>query len=242
MRRKFASLVSKTAMAINNTSDDLKTFFFGCGMKDLANSIDPQEVISTTMRRVYESKGWSFFDYELLELIIKTFCKEDEQIKLDLREYIQDFQSFCERRLYEIPIEIFAMELPHIHPKAKVVMKIDKEFFGEDSNSMNNILRGEIVDENEVTLSLNRIKKIQRRLSEVLNVENLIFLDAQKGCIELTFRHFEEINPLLFLTTLKKISLVFIGVYRIHCDAEFYDLRLYTSPPPSFSSSTKICK
>ena len=246
MRRKFASLVSKTAMAIKNdtSSGDLKSFFTGCSMKDLANSIDSKDAISTTMEKVYESKGWSFFDYELLELIIKTFCK-DEQIKVDLNEYILDFQNFCKRRLYEVPIEIFNMKLPHVHPKAKVVMKIDKEFFGEDFNGVKSILGGEGTGGDELMLSLNRIKKIQRRLSEVLNVENLIFLDAQIGCIELIFRHFKGSNPLLLLSTLKKINLAFIGVTRIHCDAEVYDLRLYTSPPPSFSSeshSAKICK
>ena len=146
IRLKFSSLVSKTATVINYTSSDLKTFFSGCGMKELASKIDSSDPISTTLRCVHESNVWSFFDYELLEQIIYAFCKDEEIVKV-LKAYITDFKCFCERRLYEIPVETFAMKLPHVHSNAKISIKIDNEFFGEETNIKN--LGGEQIPEEE---------------------------------------------------------------------------------------------
>ncbi len=247
IRMKFASLVTTTALVIRkseNTSDDLKTFFTECGMKELANSIDAQDSVSLIMRRVHENKGWSFFDYELLEQIIKTFCRHEQEIMQDLKEYIMDFKNFCERRLYEVPREIFAMELLHVHSKAEVILKIDKEFLGEEEVKVKSLLGGEKIGKEELELSLNKIKKLQCRLAEVLGIEHLIFLDARIGCIELTFRHFKENNPILLLSTPDKITLALIGVKRIQCDTVSRDLQLYISPPPKFKNGSyvKVCK
>ena len=229
IRIKFASLVSKTALVIDKTSDDLKYFFAGCGMKELANNIDSQDSISAIMGQVTEVKGWSFFDYELLEHFIETFCKDEEIIE-DLKRYKLYFQGFCERRLYEVPVNIFDMNLPHVHSEAKVVMKIDEEFFDEGTG-----IRNLLTSEKPSAVSLSKIKKIQHKLSKVLSIEHLTFLDAQEGCIELTFRHFEENNPILSLSTLKGINLALIGVNKITCGSESYNLQPYVSPPPSYN-------
>ncbi len=139
---------------------------------------------------------------------------------------------------YEVPREIFAMELPHVH----LILKIDKEFFGEEEK-VKSLLGGEKIGKEELELSLNKIKKLQCRLAEVLGIEHLIFLDARIGCIELTFRHFKETNPVLLLSTPDKITLALIGVKRIQCDAESHDLQLYTSPLLKFNvKSPEVCK
>lgn len=243
IRRKFASLVIKTELAIqmsNATVDNLKHFFFECGMNKLATSINPQDSVPTIMKRVSDCRGWSFFDYELLESFIEAFC-EDEHVTEILKNYVAYFIEFCKRRLFEIPIEIFDTNMPHVDSKTKVVIKVDREFFGEDSN-MKNFLSGEKLEKDMMVLTLNKIKKIQRKLSDLLGIKHLIFLNAQEGCIKLSFRHFEDSNPVILLSTLKKISLALIGVKIISCDMESYDLKFLVSPPPKYTELQKQCK
>ena len=240
IKKMFGCLISEATTHMktsNTTSDDLKTFFSGCGMKVLANSIDLQDSIPATMRQVTDLQGWSFFDYKLLQVIINTLCK-DEELSKALKDYIVNFEHFCEQRMCEIPVEIFDKKLPHVHSKAKLVMKIDIEFFGEKITIKNNLLNGAKLTEEELKLSLKAIRVIQYRMSEVLNIKYLTFLAVKEG-IELTFRHFEEANPILLLNRVKKINLALLGVNMISCDTESYDLRSYVSPPPT---SPKICE
>ena len=247
---RFAGLVIKTNNALAKSKDAskaLKNFFSLCPyLHKLASKIDSSDDISTIIGKVRDCNAWSFYNYELLEQIIDSFLSEDEGIVKELKDYKAHFDSYCRCRLYEIPDSIFQLKLPNVDPDSKVVMKIDTKFFNEE-NVLEKLLSGADVNEDEPTMTLEDIKRIQYKLSRMLNTDCLVFLDAKRGCIELSFGHFSETNPLSSMSMLQKIVLALLGVLKIHCGDVSHDLRSYVSLPPNLelhackSSAWYIC-
>ena len=245
IKRKFASLVTKTVVAMEasqtTTSERIKEFLNECDMEDLADSIQPQCTVFTAMKKVGESKPWSFFDYEILEDLIEAFCTNDKSINDVLTQYKSYFREYCKRRLDEITPECFSMSI-HAHPKSKICMKVDKLFFGKDINSKE-LLSGK-ENGKEMASSLISIKELQLKFSELLGIKHLTLLSIESGCIKLTFRHFKGSNPLPKISTISKIVMALLEVKTVACEAESYDLQMYNSPPPNFKnvSSQNSCK
>ena len=227
MRMKFSSLVTRTIYAIEEneaiTSERIKHFFSCSGRKDLARSIEDGDSIFTALTKE-EHKYWTFFDYDLLDEMIITFCR-GKPIMDELTEYKSLFKDYCENRLSQIvPSE---GNLENTNPESQIYVKIDSRFFDDDINIQKVSKRTE-----QTGFSLKDLKRIEARLSELLEIKHLILLNVETGCIELTFHHFEESNPLLSLNTPKKINLALLGVKWISCNNENCNLELFISPPP----------
>ena len=237
IRREFAGLVCRIATALEEsetvTSSTIKLFLSQDGRKDLASCIDPDDNISMMMLKLTEKDPWSFFDYEILEAIVKNFCR-NKPIAQEFKEYISHFQAFCERRLDEIPLEHRSLE--HIHSESLICVKFDKNFF-ERKVDIKELLSRKPTNDEELP-SLSTIKKLQHKLSELLGIDHLILLNIEMGCIELTFRHFNEGNPLCLLSTPQKLCLALLGVSKIHCGTESHDLNLYIIPPSTFEGES----
>lgn len=202
-------------MESRTTTDDIKYYLNDCGYSELANPIEHQDTISSVLHKIGESKLWSFFDYELLEDLADTFCK-DSTLTESINVYKMHFKEYCERRLDEVPLECLNMDVHNIHPESKICMKIDKRF---DDN-------GKLREEG-MHSSLSSIKELQIKLSELLGIKHLVLLSVEMGCIKVVLRHFKDANPLSSISIANQVVLSLLGVREIHCDVEFYDLQPY---------------
>lgn len=113
---------------------------------------------------------WSFFDYEFLSLIIERHCQE---LKQDLKNYESSFIEYSKRRLCELPTDVF-------------------ENRGDGQNLYVQI------DRNFDMITVEDIKKLEGRLSELLKTE-LYLLKIEEGCILLTFLNLCGVSTLTTL-------------------------------------------
>lgn len=136
-------------------------------MKQLADCIDSSEDITETMLKISRGNYWSFFNYELFEMMTTTFCKSKDVID-HLDSYKSYFQVYCMRRLPAIIFEA----MPNSDSVLKFYIKIDSNF----------------------TVSVNDIKNIQHVISKMLDVNPLYLIDVKDGCVELHFGCFKDIH------------------------------------------------
>lgn len=148
--RKFATLVSTVGRTMEESGvsiQNLKLFFTGCGMNLLAERIHHTDTISEVMNMAEKRKYWTFFDYELLESILVTFCETEEPL---LNAYKADFKVYCQRRLFAVPAIVSE----------------------NASSSSDEVLRFIVLDEN-FPISTERAKMLQHSMSILLNVHTL---------------------------------------------------------------------
>ena len=208
MLQSFARLVGRTVSYLIKhgvTTLELKAFFTHFEMVDLAESIESNDAIPEVMIKVKQGKYWNFFNYELLENMIRCYCKENDQsIIVDLQKYISDFKNYCERRLSEVPAGVLTVNLAGITSKSFKI-KLD-EMFAIDSK-------------------LAVFKRVQYNIQKVLKMQPLFLVDVQSGCVELTFRYF---GSKLTITDNQKHDLAAIGVKRVCYDE--HELQLLKTP------------
>jgi hypothetical protein len=173
---KFASLVATTGLALERchiTAENLKLLLGSYSVKQIAESISSSDTVTEAMTKVSVGNYWSFFNYELLEMVIATYCKSTD-VNEHLEAYKSDFRVYCTRRLFEIPAILF-------------------------ENSSDSMLKFYIKTDNNFTVSVNDIKNIQLIVSKMLDVRPLYLINVQKGCVNLSFgcfKNFEELFPL----------------------------------------------
>lgn len=198
---KFASLVVKVEKSLERsdvTIENLASFFEFGGLKELANNVKSADTISEVMKKVTQGNYWTFFNYILLENLIAAFCR-DEMITTDLNMYVTDIESYCKRRLYEVPITALKNHImsQSADKKSQLCIKLDENF----------------------SVSFNNIKRIQNRLSKLLGIKYLYLVDVNDGCIELTFRFFQKVDavltPELVERELAKINAKWIRIGRV---------------------------
>ena len=163
MRNAFATLAYKTRASLltHNVSVRALKFlienseFYDKVYESIEDIDDFDKVMSCL------SDYWSFFDYHLLEFIIKSCCSELTGM---LEEYEGQFKLFCQRRLCEVPegeLEVRAED------KGSLCMKIDDRFRYKKSKVLD-------------------IKELEHKLSKLLDTK-LVLRKIEKGCLELTF-------------------------------------------------------
>ena len=122
---------------------------------------------------------WSFFDYELLRLIINGFCTE---LCREMEDYIAEFKKYCQRRLCEIPVDVFKTRPDETN---NLYVKCDKSF-------------------DKITLE--EAKELELRLSKLLDME-LYLLRLEEGCVQLVFRSLCDLSTKFPLNQLQKEQL-----------------------------------
>lgn len=195
----FGSLVARTELCLqgaNIPTRNLITFFRQCEMEELASSISLEDDIPIILDKVKKGKYWSFFNYELLEKMILTYCKE-ESVAAGLNQYISEFKVFCQRRVSEVSEAALKSD---VNPKSKSVFKVkmDDTFSISQSN-------------------LALIKHVQQRIAKVLNKKSVLLKDIKDGCIELTFEHYDISEPIFPTTEEASDGLAKIGVQWLQC-------------------------
>ena len=137
----------------------------------------PYDRVHTKIKNITEfdvfmeelSKYWSFFDYDLLGLIISEFCKCDN-LSLKLKEYEKSLNEYCQRKLCEVPERILEVKADK---KNWFCLKYNKAFKSR----------------------LHDIKELQLIVSRRLN-KKIVLLEIKEGCIELTFEYLSITNPI----------------------------------------------
>lgn len=137
----------------------------------------------------------SFFDFEFLKRLTRKFGSR--KIKHKLNRYIEMFRSYLKRRIVEMPNHTF----DDVTESEKVyVVKTDKnfnDFTGED------------------------LKKLQYQMNKILENKLLCLKHVEEGCVQLTFRGFEEDN--FMITAEEKQDLRNVGVLSIAYGEHFMD-------------------
>ena len=111
-------------------------------------------------------KHWSFFDYNLMELLILCLF-EDEQhhVKVLLKHYVASFEKYARRRICECPSNVF-----------------------EDEKKNGKVVVFKIEECNFETMTVNELKKLCSRLNSAIGSYKLRLLKTDPGCVQLTFR------------------------------------------------------
>ena len=121
-------------------------------------------------------KGYfSFFNYKIIEYIIKVFGTNDDQEAVRL--YKETFERYCKRRVFECP--------PHV--------------YGSRSESGHACL---VVKKDDVlgNFSMNELKIFQYKMCQILQVteHTLQLLTVEEGCLQLTFQIPAFVQHLVF--------------------------------------------
>ena len=143
---------------------------------------------------------WSFFDYELLFLMISTFCTELEEEK---NEYTSTFKSFCERKVSEVPTNFTSIATGR-HYILRVI--IDREF---DS------------------VAMTELKKLEIKLRNITKID-LSLLRIEDGSLVIVFVSLNEEDEMLPLSLKDKSELFEMGVLKLYSDnCVYFDYNEY---------------
>lgn len=194
IQRSFAELVGCTKLYLRKHGiepEDLKLFFTQCNMYECVDTIKSNDTLADIMMKVARGEYWSFFNYQLLEHLIKCYSKnnEDKSIVANLNSYIAKFKLYCERRLSEVPIGVVASEKGDRKFHFKV--KMDKIF--------------------RIDSQLAFFQKMQYKIGQILE-RQLLLVDVFDGCIELAFRYLDSKSMVFSITGKQKFELSNIGV------------------------------
>ena len=109
-------------------------------------------------------KHASFYNYELIELIINQFGSDDDRI--ELQKYLDEFRMYCSHNVFEVPASV-------LHPPQSDCS--DPQF------ALKYLIEGYI--------DLNQVKSVCISVAEILciNSWDLHLLSIEKGCILLRF-------------------------------------------------------
>lgn len=126
-------------------------------MQQLKNATSVDDVLDVV------EKYCSFFNYDIIECMIMEYGTDHDKLKLE--RYIEEFNQYAKRRIYECPSDLANID----EESVKLHMKMDSKYEG---------------------YSLKALKEFQVYLCRVLNVSVhvLMLCRLDKGCIELTFQ------------------------------------------------------
>ena len=145
------------------------------------------------------SKYWSWYNYDLLEDLIKRFGDEEDEAKL--QEYLDKFTSILERRLPKSQ-DSFSFGTRCRRGQKQLLIKIDKHW----------------------EIPLGQIRELHHKIAEILKKRPkvLYFSSVSKGCICLEFLVPESMAILLCES--QKEALMAVGVFRLECGEYVFEV------------------
>jgi hypothetical protein len=169
IKNKFAIIVQRTITSLEKQEkacEHLKALFKFSAYKSHCTLFEDEMSVIDLFCKLADY--WSFFDYELLTLIIEGRCPK---LRDELKQYISDLREYCRRRTVEVPAHMLTTK----------------------STSKNTVTI--IYEEKFSDITLNDIKDLQTRLSLLLETP-LRLLEIEEGCTQLTFEAACTISPL----------------------------------------------
>ncbi len=205
MKKEFTILVGKTLKSLREDEvpmGDLKALLKELNApkkSKLSKKLKKVKVISKAFEIL--RRFWSFFDFTILEVIIRSFCSDLERY---FKDYISRFKEYCNRRVCEVPDDSYHTKLSKSEEGKKLHIQIDQTFIKE-------IERLKMVD----------LKDLSDILGKILDTD-LRILKIRNGSIVLTFHTLHELDVLFPLSSKQEEELQKIGVVRIYSEEQEY--------------------
>ena len=159
---------------------------------------------------------FSFFNYKIIERIIKVFGTKDDQEAVRL--YKETFERYCKRRVFECPPHIYGSRSESGH--AHLVVKKD--------NVLDNF-------------RMNQLGVFRYKLCRILQVSQhtLQLLSVEEGCLQLTFQIPAFVQHLVFpLSADQEKLLQAEGVLALICGD--YKFPVQVTPLPSWTCTVIV--
>ena len=175
---------------------DCKTVFDG-HMKQLKNATSIHDVFEVV------EKYCSFFNYDIIKCMIEEHGTDAD--KLSLKQYIEEFDQYAQRRVYECPSSYTEGD----NQAPELLVKLDSKY-----------------DE----CSLKALEHFQISLCKVFNVSlhALLLRHVDKGCIELRYQIPTFVQRTVFpLSTNQEGALSSLGVTSLSTGAYHFSIEEY---------------
>ena len=153
---------------------------------------DPSTTVATVWNVI--ANYFSFFDYELLEMVIDILGTEND--KQNIAAYKKDFETYARQRLFILPKHT---TIPSKSEYESVIVKLDSSYDG---------------------CTIRALKTLQTKLSAILGLKEgvLQLLKVTDGCIQLVFKIPDFISHIIFpLSPDQESALTELGVTRLYC-------------------------
>ena len=216
LRKKFALVVDRARESLEKqklTSKDLQVLIKHATKNKLYDVFKKKKTIHKLFLKMTDH--WSFFDYEFLGLIIDRFCTE---LQADMARYELEFKKYCQRRLCEIPADVFQTRP---NEKNNLYVKCDHYF-------------------DKITLK--EAKELEERLAKLLDTE-LYLLRVEEGCVQLVFGSLCDLSSKFPLNQLQREQLSDMKILRLfHEDQVQYDRETFTSESDKELITTEVQK
>ena len=214
LRKKFALVVDRARESLEKqklTSKDLQVLIKHATKNKLYDVFKRKKTIHKLFLKMTDH--WSFFDYEFLGLIIDRFCTE---LQADMARYEMEFKKYCQRRLCEIPADVFQTRP---NEKNNLYVKCDHYF-------------------DKITLK--EAKELEERLAKLLDTE-LYLLRVEEGCVQLVFGSLCDPSTKFPLNQLQREQLSEMKILcLIHEDQIQYDREIFTSESDNELITTEV--
>ena len=142
----------------------------------------PSNSVNDITNFLQQKKYVSFFNYQLMEVLIQRYGTEF--LKEKLKEYKSKFKKFCQRSIFEVPENAIKSDVPSGSEMLmfKVTKKLENSVQSERTSA-------KMTSEPFNNLSGEGVMEIKGMIGKALGLDpaNLTFHYAAKGCIELTF-------------------------------------------------------
>lgn len=156
----------------------------------------PKKKKPKSLEQIFRRKNWySFFDYEVLGVIISVHCTELED---NLKEYIVTFNAYCNRRVSEVPT-----------------------CFTSNASGGNNFILRVKIDKEFSNITMGQLKELEISLKNIIKI-HLHLLRLEDGCIVVAFESLNEEDDMLPLTDEEKKELIEMDVLKLYSDNEVY--------------------
>ena len=134
----------------------------------ILSTLDPKNVhdICDVIIELQRNSYISFFNYHIVEYLIQTYGSHDDIAKLD--KYVEHFQQFCERNVFEVPQHIYG---PAPSESEMLAFKVTSQKQWMNFTSKDTLTA-------------------QSKVADELGLKSCCFLpliDVSKGCVVLTF-------------------------------------------------------
>ena len=168
-----------------------------------------------TVSKLFKASGdyWSFFDHEVVRLIVNAFGSE--QVHANWEKFMELFDEYTRRLVCECPFDVF----------------------GSESKSKDKIIRMKF--ENSVRrLRLYQLNNLCKNLNQIIQ-NHIHLIKVERGCVRLTFKVLPDaLEGGLNLTEDQKEALRELGILSLSYGDEKYDLSPASGAATGESSST----
>ncbi len=198
IKAEFEELIKKTTDYLENigiTLNDLRSVF---KLSELVNSIEPADTVSDVMSKFTRNEIWTFFNYKFLASIINELCKDKAAVIAGLQNYEWSLSYYSRVQICEVPADIINC-ITVVNRNSLLYVNLDEKFTFSDP--------------------LNKIKEIQKGIGKLLKADlNLIKVGRGYGCVELTFRYFEQFEDIGLIVEHQVNDFTHLGVKSLQCD------------------------